>query len=145
MPAGPGSASGADRQMTENRKQKSGMPVQISKWWRLHVSDVKAAHQDLLQITEFRLQMSGGSRKPCFSCFTFQMADCRSHRHGNVGLSAQAEKQKKQGRLQRKACYHHYSSKMSYMYRGGNTRNGVEYLRPSPNTPWWGLWSDQPR
>ena len=40
-------------QMTENRKQKSGMPVQISKWWRLHISDVKAAHQDLLQITEW--------------------------------------------------------------------------------------------
>ena len=96
-------------QMTENRKQKSGMPVQISKWWRLHISDVKVAHQDLLQITEFRLQMSGGSRKPCFSCFTFQMADCRSHRQCNVGLSAQAERQKKQGRLQRKTCYHHYS------------------------------------
>ena len=96
-------------QMTENRKQKSGMPVQISKWWRLHISDVKAAHQDLLQITEFRLQMSRDSRKPCFSCFTFQMADCRSHRQCNVGLSAQAERQKKQGRLQRKTCYHHYS------------------------------------
>ena len=86
-------------QMTENRKQKSGMPVQISKWWRLHISDVKAAHQDLLQITEFRLQMSGGSKNTCFSCFTFQMADCRSHRQCNVGLSAQAERHEKQGRL----------------------------------------------